>query len=200
MKPRHFEEVCHDRPSILAPIRPEKPKPVYPGRLTFYPPTSSGSGAAARFELRLNAQDEEQYDCFFLEMAAHKAGGRGEGPASFDWHRRLTVKLGFLDICEMLLVLEGHKDRIGADHAQGLYHQTDDSNTVIEFRRDPKGGGFLLGLSRKGRSANAEVTRIGMCLTDAEAVGLRCMFQSGLFFMTFHRNLRPRSARFANAP
>ena len=108
----------------------------------------------------------------------------------FDWARRLIVKRRFLDVCETLRMLEGRKERVGADIALGLYYQTTESNTVIEFRRDPKGGGFLLQLSRKERKHNAEVTRVGMRLTEAEALGLRRVFQTSLFFMAFHRNLR----------
>lgn len=37
------------------------PRPNFPGRLVFYHPNGKGSGAAARFELRLNGAADERY-------------------------------------------------------------------------------------------------------------------------------------------
>lgn len=171
-------------------------RPNYPGRLTFYHPNAKGSGVAARFELRLNGGGNDRYDCFFLDMARQLAPAEGRaagGPAAFDWARRATVKLDFADICELLLVLEGRKERAGANGGNGIYHQAGDSTTLIEFRRDAERHGYLLGVSRKTKHGES-VFRGQMLLTDAEAIGLRCVFQTGLFFMVFHQNLRPRGA------
>ncbi len=164
----------------------------YPGRLVFYHPNAAGTGSALRVELRLSANAYDRYDCFFLEMAGQiAANNRKQGaPAQFDWENRLTVKLDFNDVCEWLLVLEGRKDRAGGATGNGLYHQTAESSTLIELRRDAERGGYLLGLSRKSRDGTASVDRRRMLLSEAEAVGLRCVFQIGLFFMVFARNLR----------
>lgn len=171
-----------------------KERPNYPGRLTFYHPNAKGTGGAARFELRLNGGGNDRYDCFFLDMARQliPAEGRSSGgPAAFDWARRATVKLDFADICELLLVLEGRKDRAGAAGANGIFHQAGDSTTLIEFRRDAERNGYWLSVSRKTKQGES-VFRGQMLLTEAEAVGLRCVFQTGLFFMVFHQNLRTR--------
>jgi len=176
------------------------PRPIYPGRLTFYHPNGKGGGAAARFELRLSDGADDRYDCFFLDMArqAAPAEGRTPGaPAAFDWARRATVKLDFPDVCELLLVLEGRKERAGGAKGNGIYHQIGETTTLIEFRRDAERNGYLLGVSRKTR-AGEPVFRGQLLLTEAEAIGLRCVFQTGLFFMVFHENLRPRRAAASN--
>ncbi len=171
-------------------------RPNYPGRLTFYHPNAKGTGAAARFELRLSASAEDRYDCFFLEMARQSAAAGAGGPAQFDWAKRATVKLDFADVCELLLVLEGRKERAGGANGNGIYHQIGETTTLIELRRDAERSGYVLGVSRKTKKGDP-VFRAQILLTEAEALGLRCVFQTGLFFLVFHENLRPRRANAA---
>lgn len=159
---------------------------AYPGRLGFYHPNGKGTGAAVRLELRLNRQREDRYGCFFLEVARQRTVGRGSGPASratFDWEHKATVKLGFLDICALLRVLEGEVERLGPE-GKGLYHQNGATNTLITLQRSANRAGFYLGISRK-ESSSAEPMKAGILLSDIEALGLRCVFRDGLFPMVF---------------
>ncbi len=163
----------------------------FPGALTFYHPNGKGTGAAARLELRLNGPGEERYDCFFLELAKQKTVANrrsGEGFATFDWENKVTVKLGFLDVCALLAVLEGGRDQVG-ENGNGLYHQTNDISTLIAFRRAPERPGYFLAVSRK-QNGGAQLFKGHILLTDAEGLGLRCVFQTGLFFMAYHSSLR----------
>ena len=83
------------------------PRRAWRGRLCFYHPTGSGSGAAARLEFHPARFDRD--GCFFLEMARQKTApardAAGRQPATFDWEGKITAKLGFLDVCGLLLVL-----------------------------------------------------------------------------------------------
>jgi hypothetical protein len=162
------------------------------GTLALYHPNSKGSGAALQLELRLNRGEEERYDCFFMEMALQKTqattGKDGRVPATFDWAAKTTVKLDFLDVCELLTVLEGRSQQAGGQR-NGLYHESGNANTIITFKRNPEGGGIYVGLSRKEKAGN-QVFRAQLLLSEAEATGMKSVLQSGLFFMTFHRNLR----------
>lgn len=162
------------------------------GALTLYHPNSKGSGAALQLELRLNRGEEDRYDCFFMEMAQQKSqatsGKDGRVPATFDWAAKTTVKLDFLDVCELLTVLEGRAQQAGGQR-NGLYHETGSANTIITFKRNPEGTGIYVGLSKKEKSGN-QLFRSQILLSEAEAVGMKSVLQSGLFFMTFHRNLR----------
>ena len=164
----------------------------FPGRLAFYHPNREGTGTALRVELRLNRTRGDRYDCFFLDMAQQQSR-EGQPPAahpSFDWAHRATVKLDVADICEWLLVLEGRKDRVGGPRAQGLFHQAGDATTLIDFQRNRERGGYSFGLSRKTK-AGEQVFRGRILLSDAEAIGIRCIFQTGLFFLVCHRSLFP---------
>lgn len=165
-------------------------------RLALYHPAGTGTGSALQLELRLNRAGEDRYDCFFLELAAQKSAAGREGerrvPATFDWENKLTVKLDFADVCELLSVLEGREERVGGQR-NGLYHEHSQASTVISFQKSKEKAGYFLGLSRKGKE-NGQVARVQMLLSETEAIGLRCLFQSGLFFMTY-RNVLGEGAR-----
>lgn len=154
-------------------------------RLAFYHPTQSGGGAAARLEFHPVRPDRD--GCFFLEMARQKtAAGSNEGgkqTATFDWESKITVKLGFMDICGMLLVLEGRCEQVGG--GRGLFHDTPGANTVINLRHNTEPSGYVLEVSRKPKRAGAEPLRTRVLLSEAEGLGVRCVFQRALFHMVF---------------
>lgn len=165
----------------------------YRGReVCFYHPNAKGTGSALRIEPRINRHCGDRYNCFFMELAAQREVARRHGGersfARFDWERKITVKLGFADVCELLTVLEGRLPHVGGDR-KGLYHQTASGNTLISFSLDTARGTFFLSVSRKSADGQ-EVQRIGIGLTEVEATGLRCLFQTGLFFITFPAALK----------
>jgi hypothetical protein len=158
---------------------------LYNERLTFYHANRQGSGAAVRIEPRINRRPGERYNCFFLDMARQKtvaARGDGGSPhATFDWENKVTVKLDFMDVCELLTVLEGTCDHVGGKR-DGLYHQTSQTNTLIRFKTH-ESGGYALAVSRKTAGAD-QPTRVHTVLNRVEATGLRHILQVGLFFVT----------------
>ena len=163
------------------------PHHAWSGRLAFYHPTSSGSGAAARFEF--HPARSERDGCFFLEMARQKTVPNRAAPqrqaATFDWEKKLTVKLGLPDICSLLLVLEGKNEQAGNGRG-GLFHDTAEANAVINLRHQTEPTpGFALEVSRKSKREASEVQRLRVVLTEAEAIGLRCVFQSAIFPMVY---------------
>lgn len=142
-------------------------------------------------EPRVRRRETDRFNCFFFEMAAQKTAPEREGDrrtfATFDWENRLTVKMDFPDLCEMLLVLEGKQERVGGQK-NGLYHDSEKANTVISFGKNAEKGGFLFGLSRKDKESG-QLTRLHIGLSEAEAIGLRSVLQAGLFLVTFHGQL-----------
>jgi len=163
-------------------------------RLAFYHPNGDGNGTALQLEPRLNRRSSDRYDCFFLDMAAQKTAGGRDGdrmvPATFDWENKMTVKLDFPDICELMSVLEGRVEKAGGQR-NGIYHDNGKACTIIGFHRNTEKGGYHLSLSKKNKDQGAQVTRLHMALSEAEAIGLRCIFQAGLFFITFHSHFFP---------
>ena len=174
--------------------KPMEGEKEHRGRLVFYHANSQGSGTAIQFELRMNRKGEDRYDCVFLEMARQKsvasASGAQRKPASFEWENKATVKLDFSDLCSMLLVLEGRRERI-SDSRSGLYHETPGASTIISLDKSAKPSGYYLGISKKAKGGDA-IFKGHILLDDAEALGLRYTLQSSLFFLAFHRNIRER--------
>ena len=162
-------------------------------KLVLYHPNATGTGSAMQLEPRINRREADRYNCFFLEMAAQKTVVGRDGAKkiypTFDWDNKLTVKLDFADSCEMIAVLEGRQEKVGGQR-NGLYHETERASTVISLFRNMEKGGFPLGLSRKDKSSGGLV-RVHITLSEAEAVGLRCILQTGLFFITFHTHIFP---------
>lgn len=163
----------------------------WPKPLSIYHPNAKGTGAALQLEPRVNRRPNDRANCFFLELASQKTGtGVANGqrvPASFDWENKITVKLGFHDLCEILAVLEGRQDRVGQPR-NGLYHDNGSANTIISFQYESDRKGYALGLSRKAAD-ETQSRRIGLLLSEAEAIGIRHILQIGLFFVLFHGHL-----------
>jgi hypothetical protein len=165
----------------------------YNGQFTFFHANPKGTGMAARFELKLDPRRTNGGSCFFLEMAhqktaAARGGAAGRVPATFDWAGKATVKLGFLDLCEFLAVLEGRQEQAGGGR-NGLYHDAGAANTIISFKRGTERG-YSLAVSRKNREG-AIVFRGHILLNEAEAIGLKSILQSGIFHVAFHESLLP---------
>jgi hypothetical protein len=164
-------------------------------KLAFYHPNAAGTGVALQLEPRVNRRESDRYNCFFFEMAAQKTISERDGDKrvmpTFDWANKLTVKLDFADICEMLMVLEGRQERAGGQK-NGIYHDSDKANTIITFGKIPEKGGYSFGLSRKDKESG-QLTRLNIGLSEAEGLGLKTLVQTGLFFITFHTHLRQDS-------
>jgi len=176
---------------------PNETEQIHNGRLTFYHPNNARTGSAVRIELRLNRKGESGYNCFFLEMARQSgqtAGEKGKRRhARFDWENKITVKLGFTDVCELMAVLEGRKAEAG-NGKRGIYHAAGNSNTIITFKKRPDAPGYLLGLSRKSSGSDVP-NKAHIILSDVEALGLGHVFRSSLFHMAFFSSLQRSSTR-----
>ncbi|HBA84647.1 MAG TPA: hypothetical protein DCZ95_11180 [Verrucomicrobia bacterium] len=171
--------------------KPGKREQEHRGRLAFYHANSQGTGTAIQFELRMNRPGEDRYDCIFMEMAKQKSlvttSNDQRKPATFDWSNKVTVKLDFSDICAMLLVLEGRREKI-SDSRSGLYHEAAGSSTIISLDKSTKQSGCYLGISKKAKGGDS-IFKGQILLDDAESLGLKSVLQSSLFFIAFHKNL-----------
>ncbi|HAS81086.1 MAG TPA: hypothetical protein DCS43_00015 [Verrucomicrobia bacterium] len=166
----------------------ETPQSTIEGRLAFYHPTSTGRGAAVRFELHPARRGHDGY--MFAEIAAQKtlasrstAGIKG---ATFDWDAKIGMKLGITDVCALLAVLEGKTASAGGE--KGLFHQSTSASTVIGFRRvDAPSEGFCLEVSRKEKQAGAtDPVRLRVVLSEAEGIGLRQVLAASIFHLCFY--------------
>ncbi len=160
----------------------------YRPRLSFYHANGKGSGSAARFEVVPAGGDRE--GVVYLTLAPQKSVATGSASqgnrqhATFDWVNRVTVKLNFDDLCQMLLVLRGQADNI-AD-GKGLYHDSRNMTTVINLNRnDETHSGVTLDISRRGKDEDGQACRTRIVFKKSETYGLGAVLEQTLGVVAF---------------
>ena len=95
-----------------------------------YRPNNAGSGAACEINFREDTESKWPKFLCFLKMAK-QTGKDDNDNAKFDWDNGITMKLGDIDLGELLAVLERRKLKAGT--GKGLFHQNDKGNKVLHF-------------------------------------------------------------------
>lgn len=104
--------------------------------------------------------------------------------ATFDWTNRITVKLGFGDLCQMLLVFNGQAATIA--EGKGLYHDSRASTTMINLTRQTEPHpGHALEVSRRGKGEAEQPARVRIVFNAAEAYGLGAALEQTLGLLAF---------------
>lgn len=158
-------------------------------RLSFYHANAKGSGSAVRFEAVPASGDRD--GSVFLTLAQQKSVATGSAEqgnrqyATFDWQNRVTVKLNFGDLCQMLLVLKGQNTAI-AD-GKGLYHDSRNTTTLINLTRQAEPyPGCVLDVSRRNKGgAESPPVRTRILFNGTEAYGLGVVLEQTLGLLAF---------------
>lgn len=157
-------------------------------RLSFYHANGKGTGSAARFEVVPACGDRD--GVVYLTLAPQKSVATGSVEqgnrqyATFDWTNRITVKLNFGDLCQMLLVLKGQTATIG--EGKGLYHDSRASTTMINLTRQTEPHpGHALEVSRRGKGDAEQASRVRLVFNAAEAYGLGAALEQTLGLLAF---------------
>ncbi|MFA7172838.1 MAG: hypothetical protein WC340_05400 [Kiritimatiellia bacterium] len=161
---------------------------TYRPRLSFYHANNKGSGSAAQFELVPACGDRD--GVIYLTLAQQKSVATGSVEqgnrqyATFDWQNRVTVKLNFSDICQMLQVFRGAATTIA--EGKGLYHSSHNTTTIINLTRqaDPYPG-LALEVSRRNKSESEAPNRVRIMLNSAEAFGVGAVLEQSLGVIAF---------------
>ncbi len=167
---------------------PTDPQKAYPPRLVFYHPNGKGTGCAVQFDLRPAAGDRE--GCLFAAFANQKSvaeGPRTAGSrqaATFNWTEKITVKLNFSDVCQLLMVLSGKVP--SACDGKGLFHDTGETVTIIHMARQTEPvAGIAFEVSKKRKNADGAPQRSRILFTEAESLGLSRLFSAILLPLAF---------------
>lgn len=160
----------------------------YRPRLSFYHANGKGTGSAARFEVVPAGGDRE--GAVYLTLAQQKSVATGSSAqgnrqhATFDWSGRVTVKLNFEDLCQMLLVFSGQAANI-AD-GKGLYHDSRNMTTVINLNRnDEAHPGVTLDISRRDKDESGQACRKRIVFNRHETHGLGIVLERALGVVAF---------------
>ena len=156
--------------------------------LSFYHANGKNTGTAIQFSVEPATPDRD--GAAFFSIAKQKTVASTEGErrfASFDWANKITVKLGFLEVAEILLVLGGHAPALAHAGKEGLFHTSPTATTNISLKRseDPARPGFLLGV---GRTPKADPNARQFCsfaFWPAEAFGLRAALSAQMGLLAF---------------
>lgn len=172
----------------------------YRPRLSFYHANGKGSGSAAQFEVVPACGDRE--GVVYMTLAQQKSVATGldeKGKrqyATFDWQNRITVKLNFSDLCQMLLVFRGQTTSI-AD-GKGLYHDSRNMTTIINLTRQTEPyAGLALNVSRRSKAESEQAVRVRIVFKDVEAFGVGAVLEQSLGIIAFGI---PRDAICASVP
>ena len=157
-------------------------------KLSFYHANGKGTGSAARFEAIPATGDRD--GVVFMTLAQQKSVATGSNEqgnrqhATFDWTNRVTVKLNFGDLCQMIPVLKGVSPSIA--EGKGLYHDSRATTTIITlaFQTEPCRG-HALEVSRRPKAGSEPATRIRILLNAAEAYGLGTVLEQTLGLLAF---------------
>ena len=151
----------------------------YRPSLAFYHPNAKGTGCALK--LSLHPAHDDRDGCIMMTLANQLTLGdrRAANPVfpTFDWEGRLTVKLDFSDLTQIVQVFRGERESL-AD-GKGLYHTTSKFSTRIALRHlvEPTPC-YPFEVYRSARSgsavgdAGAADTSARIVLSESEALGL----------------------------
>ncbi|HRR34081.1 MAG TPA: hypothetical protein P5026_08290 [Kiritimatiellia bacterium] len=174
-------------PAAFADTETSAPR-AYRPRLSFYHANSKGTGSAARLEV-VPATGERD-GAIYMTLAPQKSVASGSAEqgnrqhATFDWQNRVTVKLNFTDLSQLLLVLKRAAATIA--EGKGLYHDNRTSTTIINLARQTEPyPGYALDVSRRSKSEPDAVTRVRILFNSVEAFGLGVVLEQALGLVAF---------------
>ena len=160
----------------------------YRPALTFYHANGKGTGSVASFET-IPATSERD-GAVFLSLAQQKSVASGSAEqgnrqhATFDWANRLTVKLNFGDLCQILSVLKGSSTTI--NDGKGLYHDNRNTTTIINLTLQTEPcHGHSLEISRRSKSGGDPASRVRILFNASEAYGLGVVLEQTLSLLAF---------------
>lgn len=149
--------------------------------IRFYKPRKDFSGAASQVQavpktLKYKTKDTNEEKSYvewmlFWVIAQQAPSNDAEGNSKFHWakeeKKQITMKLSDTDIGDILLVLSNRKEFIGGE--RGLYHQNDNGNSAMQFKK--YNDGYALQISSQDKDKS--LTKAQHLLTAAEGEVLR---------------------------
>ena len=154
-------------------------------RFALFHPNAKCTGGAMKMDL--HPAHGVKDGCMMMTLAPQKTVGERGGPsprfATFDWERKVCVKLDFSDICRMLQVFRGETESI--EDGKGLYHVSPKYSTRIVLRHMVDQGSYSIEVYRSTRGRPDEDCSARITLSSAEAMGLALAFENSIGVICF---------------
>lgn len=155
-----------------------------------YKPKKTNDGAASKLELSVETTEKEKdgkkftvREALVFWVSSKQTGTDNNGNASFGWsdeEKQVTLKLGEVDIGEMLTVLNGKKEATGGTtgtYAGKLFHKNSRGSTSFSLKKGTNGG-YFLAVTKK--LDNNPAIQVSHTLTYGEAEVLRVLLESAI--------------------
>jgi len=155
-------------------------------KFSIYHPNGKGTGCALKMELHPAHDDRD--GCIMMRLASQNTIGDMRGPVrrfpTFDWEKRICVKLDFADICKMLQVFRGECESL--EDGKGLYHRSARYTTRIVLRHliEPVQG-YSLEVYRDTAGHPDESLSAHIVLNPWEALGIGVSFENSIGVICF---------------
>jgi len=141
---------------------------IRPKEYRIYKPYDKDKGGASAFQMKVTLTPEEKIkrkvELFWV--AAKQTGVDDNKNARFGWQdpaSSATMKIGMIDVGEILLALRGKKEEVN------LYHQNRSGNTVVKINRGSTKNGPVLNFQMSSKRGDSEVVRVRHNITQGEA-------------------------------
>tara|TARA_R110000765_G_scaffold142217_3_gene243376 strand:+ start:5601 stop:6101 length:501 start_codon:yes stop_codon:yes gene_type:complete len=141
---------------------------IRPNEYRIYKPYGEDKGGASAFQMKITNTPSEKIkrkvELFWV--SANQTGVDENKNARFGWQEptgSATMKIGMIDIGEILLALRGKKEEIT------LYHQNKSGNTIVKITRGSTKSGPVLNFQMSSKRGNAEAVRVRHNITQGEA-------------------------------
>ena len=160
----------------------DQAKREYRPQLHIFHANGRGTGCAVKMELHPAHDDVD--GSIMMSLANQKSVASTRTFATFDWERKITVKLDFSDICQMLSVLRGRVESIG--DGKGLYHTSPTGSTKIVLRHivEPRPA-YSLEVYRDSRGRPEDQISAHIAFNDAEADGIALALENSIGIICF---------------
>jgi len=154
----------------------QKFNPVY----KIYRAKTNGGGVASQFEL------DRSKKAVWFSMAPQLDKAATDKDAKFDWkNNKLSVKLGLVDIGELLAVLDRKQSGVGPQGSdgkhKGLFHRNKTGCATVSFAFNDSGI-LYIGIGIKKKSDN--VKRLYHSVSNGEAAILRVLLRQAVLILT----------------
>lgn len=155
-------------------------------KFSVYHPNGKCTGCALKMELLPAHGDTD--GCIMMSLAAQKTVGDLRGAIkkfpTFDWEKRICVKLDFADICKILQVFRGECETL--EDGKGLYHRSARFTTRIVLRHltEPVQG-YSLEVYRDRSGLSDESQSVHLVMNTWEALGVSLAFENSIGVICF---------------
>jgi len=155
-----------------------------PVEYRIYKPYKDDQGAASGFQMKITHDPEAKWnkrsvDLFWVATNQVRINSDTKNP-KFGWDdssKTATMKLGLMDVGELLLILQGKKEEVT------LYHQNKHGNTIAKLKKAVTKSGPVLNFQMSSKRGD-DLVKVAHNISQGEAQVLTQLMKD--FISSYH--------------